>query len=395
MLIFTLFIFFTCFAHAGEIQVGDPNTSYASVEFSQDGRYMIWYEGINGNRTGKMWHCEMDPTTGALTPSDCKGFSGFATSVWGRANAGQDALGPFYVGANQQGETILVRPNSATTGEVTKLPTPTHNFRKGFYSTRMNDSSKAFVVWMEFTSRQARSLQFIDLSQPEIVYTVETQYLGGPFPMVPMDIGFFRIVEGSSLLTYGAFDQNGKVQVKIKDLSKPHEPAFFVTDENHHHIDPFGFKAPDGNMYLVAGVDGRAELIVYRYDAEIKKFRKINFINIPTKTKLQRPSLACSFEPVFMNGKIMGTYQINNRPTNGRGYIKTSFESPGEIWLVDILQPQQTHLMVSEASTQRRTEPEPVPGRNGYWLYYNASEDERGILETSWKLKRTSLPLLY
>lgn len=382
----------TSLIYATEIQIGDPNISYASVEFSKDGKFMIWYEGVNGNRTGKMWHCEVDLNTGNLIPSDCKGFSAFSTSVWGRANVGHDSQGPFYVGANLEGETILVRPTSSSTGKVTKLPSPVSRFRKGFYSTRMLYSEQAYAIWMEFTSQNDRTLQYIDLSKPEIVHNIETQTLDGRFPMVPMDIGFFRLVDGAPYVTYGAYDTNGNVQVKMKDLRDPLLPAKQVTFEENHHIDPYAFKTPNGQMYMVAGIDGQAKLFIYLYNETLQRFEKLGEVSVPNETVLINPILANSFEPIFKDGKILGSYQVNNAPIHGRGYIPTAFESPGEIWLFNVLNPSEKQIKLSGQHTMIRTEPEPVKGNQQNWVYFNASTDQGGIMDTIWKLIRVSVP---
>lgn len=88
-----------------DVQVGDPNVSYANVEFTADGRYMVWFEQTpDGTGRGTVWHCAIDPETAEFMPPDCKGFRAFGAELkygpccsrihcqWRDANAQSDAV---------------------------------------------------------------------------------------------------------------------------------------------------------------------------------------------------------------------------------------------------------------------------------------------------------------
>lgn len=406
-----------------EIRVGDPDTSYASVEFTRDGRYMVWFEGVEGNRTGRMWHCAVNSETGTLTPPDCKGFRAFQATAFGRANVGYDASGPYYVGANTRGELVMVRPTGATTGNVTKLPVPADTSRIGIYPSQLTDRDGGYVAWLKRLGNQ-KELQYIDLAAPSVIRTIERQSALGRVGLTPMEIGFYRMVNGRPWVTYGAFDSSRNLQVKMADLSRPGEPARFVTSEAGNKLDPYGFAAPDGRTYLVAGVDAKPLLRVYRYNGSSGRFSQQNEIRVPAASQLANPTLAQSFEPVFKGGRILGTYQVNDgsgdarsdRPAGrfqgraagrfqGRaagqfqaggagpsGFINTAFQSPGEIWLADLTDLSRPQVRLSGTAPLIRTEPEPLSGTNTRWIFYNTAPLGSTLLQATWQLRRSQVP---
>ncbi len=67
-----------------DVAVGDPEVNYFNVEFTADGRYMVWLEmARDGIGLGTVWHCAVDPDTGALVPSNGKGFRAFDSNALG------------------------------------------------------------------------------------------------------------------------------------------------------------------------------------------------------------------------------------------------------------------------------------------------------------------------
>jgi len=225
------------------------------------------------------------------------------------------------------------------------------------------------------------------------VHTVEEQQLNGRLALTPMEIGFFRVVNGRPLLTYGAYDEERRVQVKMQDLTTPGTPAPFVTNEEHSHVDPYGFVDPTGALYLVAGIDAEALMHVYEYDSASGMFEKKSEIRPPSDTMLDSPSMATSFEPIFKGGQVYGAYQINDGDPSVRGYIATAFEQPGEIWLVNLSDPSGPQIMLNDDTRMIRTEPEPLAGRDRTWMFYNAAEPGEDIRRATWHLRRSVVPL--
>lgn len=390
--LYLTFISHSVFAQEIEARIGDEQASYASVEFTKDGQYMVWYEGENGNFRGQMWHCKIDTVTAQPTPPDCRGFKAFPSTAFGRANVGYDAKGPFYIGGNLAGEVIMVRPTGAETGTVTKLPIPANRRRKGYYPTQSLIDNKAYLVWGT-REAESSSLKYVDLENPSQIYTIETQYKKAGVRMTAMDVGFFRVVNGAPLVTFGAVDDRGNIQIKMKDLRKPQEPARFVTREPHTHIDPYGFVDPTGNLYIVSGIDVKALMYVYKYSRDTGYFEKIGQITPPANSNLANPIMATSFEPIFKNGNIYGAYQINDGGQGMRGYINVAFQQPGEIWLVNLDNLSAPQIKLSGRETLIRAEPEPLMLNNKIWMFYNAANKGETIMNATWQLRRSLVPL--
>lgn len=128
--------------------MGDPGVSYANAEFTDDGRYMVWFEmDPNGRGTGTVWHRGVNP--GALIPPDGKGFRAFESAARGRANSGLDAQGPYYVSLNRAGCLALVRPTGPASGRVAVLSTPPDPARRAVYPTRLPDRHGGYVYRIE------------------------------------------------------------------------------------------------------------------------------------------------------------------------------------------------------------------------------------------------------
>lgn len=380
-----------------DVQVGDPNVSYANVEFTADGQYMVWFEqATDGTGRGTVWHCAVDPETAEFIPPDCKGFRAFESTSWGRANPGMDADGPYYVGMDQQGHLIFVRPTGPTTGEVTVLPTPVDLTRRGFYPTDLPHQKRGYVLWIKNervpgsgTDPRNRwvELQYIDLAKPTQIRVIERQERPQR-GFAPMDVGFVRWFRGKPSVTYGALDKNGYIQVREFDLTQPNPVPRTVTEDPHNKIDPFPWVF-NGQDILLPGLDARAITGVYVRPPGALIFTLVETI-APSSSTLTNPSLAQSNEPIVWEGKAYTAYQVNEASTS---FYQTTFAQPGEIWLSTVLQfpPQQWRL--SEYSDRAKAEPEPYVGRSRVWVFYSSLPKGANPLTAIWSLHRTDTPL--
>ncbi len=129
--------------------VGDPNANYANIEFTADGKYMVWFEMTHRQGNGVVWHCAINPETGDLIPADGRGFRAFDSTVFGRANPGMDSNGAYYVGMDRAGRMFLVRPTSATSGEVQALSTPPDPTRRAIYPTILPGQNLGYIFWIK------------------------------------------------------------------------------------------------------------------------------------------------------------------------------------------------------------------------------------------------------
>lgn len=129
-------------------QVGDPAANYLNIEFTSDGRYMVWFEGTEDRSPdGIVWHCGLDPDSGALIPPDGRGFRAFESTSWARANPGDDAEGPYYVGADREGHLILVHPMSPFKGKITRLSAAPDLRRRAIYPTHLPERNGGFIFF--------------------------------------------------------------------------------------------------------------------------------------------------------------------------------------------------------------------------------------------------------
>jgi hypothetical protein len=384
-----------------DVAVGDPSVSYANVEFTGDGRYMVWFEQLqDGTTRGTVWHCGINPDTGALIPPDGKGFNAFASTLAGRANPGMDDSGPYYVGMDRQGVLVLVRPTSATTGTVTVLPTPADNTRRAVYPTDLPDappgSNRGYVFWIKNEAVPGPGnapgnnwfeLQYIDLADPATVRVIERQDKPAEgFP--PMDIAFARWFRGKASLTYGFFDGDGLVQIREFDLDSSNPLPIAVTNDPSWKVDPFPFVS-NGQHFAIAGINSTVTSHVYQRQAGTTLFQLQETIS-PPASSLTTPILAQSHERILFDGALYTAYQVNEP---GSDFQDTAFSQTGEIWLSTVLQPNQRQWRVSQVNSLAKSEPEPYVGTSKVWIFYSALPRGADIYTAKWSLHRADTPL--
>ena len=371
--------------------VGDPNGNYLNVEITEDGRYMVWFEGKNGSSTqGTMWHCMIDQKTGDLIPSDCRGFRAFESTSWGRGNPGYDAEGPYYTGADTQGRLIMVRPTGATTGKVTVLPTPPDTRRRAVYPANLQSGKKDYVFFIQNEKTPGAGvrprndwveLQYVDLAQPAQVHTIERQNTPAR-GFAPMDAGFVRWMRGQPIITFGHMsEKTGKVEIHGFDAEQPGRGTFSLIEDGANKIDPYP-AAIDGYEYVMAGINATATSHIYRRraggrdDAPFELYRTL----YPDGSRLTDPSLAQSHEPFQFQGRLYTVYEVNNR---GRGFFDTTFKQPGELWLADLSANPVKQWRIAPDKEGPITEPEPLVTDTCAWIFYNRPMVEASVDQAS------------
>ncbi len=375
-------------------QVGDPNVSYANVEFTTDNQYMVWFEMTDNRGNGVVWHCGVDSETGELIPVDGKGFRAFESTVYGRANPGMDSEGAYYVGMDRAGKMLLVRPTGPTSGEMRGLSTPPDLTRRSIYPTVLPDQSTGYVFWMKNEkvpgggTNPANAwveLQYISLDDPLQVKIIERQERPRR-GFAPMDSAFARWMKNKPALTYGFEDENGIVQVRIFDLTQPNPSPQAVTNDPGDKIDPYAWLY-NGQEVLIPGMDAEARTNVYTRNPNQAWFSLVETIVSPA-SMLERPALAQSNEPIIFNGKVYTVYQINEA---GTSFWEVAFANPGEIWLSTVFQSPQQQWLLTDSLTAK-AEPEPFVGRLKVWIFYNVIEGDNPLTAT-WHLYRADTPL--
>lgn len=399
-------------ATAIDVQVGDPSVSYMNPEFTPDGRFMVWFEpspdGLtaDGRLYGRMWHCAVDAEAGTFDPPDCKGFSGFMTTVWGRANTGVDAEGPYYVGQQSlrgqdpdNEKLVVVRPTGPRSGtvEVLAASLPQPRRRSIFPTTIPQRGAKQFIWWLEndvgFSPGQAGqvSLKFIDRAAPQKERIVVQQSAAGP-AWAPIDITYVRLLAGTSRLTFGAPTTAGTVEIATVDLADPELRATFITADGRRKLDPYPFRH-GAQYYLVAGIDGTGDSIVYRSSSPTSMYTPAETIATPPPPASDIPAgKACqpqSHEPFVFGGTLYTAYQVGDCSTAADSF----FTRKGEIWLSTIGVSPARQWRLSRDGPEAKNEPEPLVGRSRAWVFYTAYPAGTSPLTARHTLRRVALPL--
>ncbi len=369
---------------AGYRQVGDPTGNYQNVEFTADGRFMVWFEGSQDNpNQGWVWHCALDPVTGELDPADGRGFQAFASTSWGRANPGADRSGVYYVGMDVRGRLVLVRPHGPRQGTITVLPTPAEPKRRTVYPTTLPDREGGYVLFIlndlspgpgQRPFNTTATLQVIDLAAPAVISTVETQTIP-PRGFAPMDTGFVRWMRNRTVLTYGAvLHPGGPVETRAFDASTPYFPPQNIIVDGHTKVDPFGF-VHGSSEYVLTGIDATAASHIYRRPAgsPVGTPFQLAAVVAPPPTTLANPALAQSHEPFVVNGRLYSVYQINNLGTD---FYDTTMRQPGELWVVDVENPHNPQRLLATPQGRPVAEPEPVLGLPNAWVFFSSPREE-------------------
>jgi hypothetical protein len=360
-------------------QVGDVNANYLNVEITADSKYLVWFEGRDGDSThGYMWHCQIDKSSGELTPPDCRGFRAFESTSWGRANPGYDASGPYYTGADTEGRIVMVRPTGATSGKVTILPTPADTRRRALYPTSLKSRKTGYILFIQNEKNSGAGmrpnndwveLQYLDLAHPEHVHIIERQQTPRR-GFAPMDAGFVRWMRGRPILTYGhKSEDSGKTEIRAYDVEHPDRGAFNLVEDGNDKIDPYP-AVLNGYEYIMAGINATATSHIYRrpagvrVDAPFELFRTL----YPDGTHLKNPSLAQSHEPFVFKDRLYTVYQVNEK---GRGFFDITFRQPGELWLADLSADPVKQWRIAPADGGPVTEPEPLVTDNCVWIFYS------------------------
>ena len=360
-------------------QVGDPKINYLNVEFTADGRYMVWFEGQDGSSgNGIVWHCGVDPATGNLIPANGRGFRAFESTSWARANPGYDAEGPYYIGADRNGYLVMVRPVSPTEGRITRLPTPPDARRRAIYPTVLRDRKGGFVFFIQNESTPGAGtrlngnswveLQYLNLADPKSVHVIERQETPR-WGFAPMDVGFARWMRYRPLLTFGAMSKSGAIEVRAFDADHPERGARDLIVDGHHKIDPYGTRIGDFE-FIFAGIDATATSHVYRRPTDRSEEKPFTLWKklAPESSQLRKPSLAQAHEPLVFRDRLYTVYQVNEQ---GTGFFESTFQQPGEIWLADMQAEPVCQWRVAPAGTAPVAEPEPLVIGECIRIFYN------------------------
>jgi len=355
--------------------------NYLNIEFTADGKYMIWFEGVEENPTnGIVWHCAVNQMTGELIPPDGRGFRAFESTSWGRANPGYDNLGSYYIGSDREGKLIMVRPDGPDQGKIITLSIPADPRRRAIYPTNFTNREGGFVFFIQnektpgagvrMNGNSWVELQYINLSMPAKIHIVERQETPR-MGFAPMDVGFARWMRHRPIITYGYLSkQTGKVEIRAFDAENPEQKPFDAVSDGYSHIDPYPALIGEYE-YIFTGIEGEAKSHIYRRPAgrpADTPFDLFKIISPSSMTRLATPSLAQSHEPFVLRDRLYTVYQINEK---GRNFWETTFSKPGEIWLADLSGKTDQQWLIAPDDAGGVLEPEPLITPHGIWIFYN------------------------
>lgn len=387
----------------GDVEVGDPTTNYVNPEISPTGNYMVWIElSTSAGHTGNVWQCGLDPDTGDLIPPDGRGFSPFASTVYGRpADWGVDSHGPYYVGLDLTGRFVFVRPTAPDAANVTTLATPPDLRRRVIYPSQLPTQDRRLITFIrnenvpggaQVPFNDQFELRLLDLDQPLAEVLIETRTRVYP-AMVGMDAIVPRWVKGTALLTFGGLDAGGRLQAREFAADAPTVPPVFVTADAAHKPDANTvWNQATGWQYLLAGLDGTSLGTLYRRAAAGQTFVPQASI-APPIVALPNPALQQSHEPFFHAGLAYSTFQVNE---DGGSFYATTFDQPGEIWLTTIDHAVTSYWLLSAFDASRNVaEPEPFVGNGKVWVFYSATTIAPGtpVLDRQFHLRRCETPM--
>lgn len=384
-----------------DIRMGDPEGCYTNPEQSDNGRYMVWGERINklndaGEGILRMWHCAIDPESGGFIPHDCRGFNGFDSTNWGRAYLGQDRNGYFYLGANENYELVMTRITGAKSGTTTLLGSLKDPERRAIYPSVLPNSNKIYAYWLKSHGETIKpldaewvELRYIDIDDPTNEIIVDRQQ--NTDGVVPMDVTFPRWAFKQPLLLYGRKDSNGYTNIYQLDASRPEQGPVKLTDDWHGKAGPYPI-AYNGKRYIVTGIDGTTESLVYEQPEGGGMYQIVDSFAPPPGQTFRDACLSNSHQPFISQGKLYTSFQITN--CKGEPVEPFAFLSyPGQIWFTQLLTENRDLRRTSLSNTWVRNEPEPVIGAGKAWIFYSAYPEGYDQTNACAEVRRTTTPI--
>lgn len=386
-----------------DLRIGDSQTSYVSIEFSPDMKYMAWVEPQSRGESAEStaWLCAMDGETGDLIPRSGKGFkigavkmSDYAPS--GQPQWGQDNIGVFVVILDPQGNFVIARPQlqkgKGLSASVTRLSTPPNPSRMFPYPTRLAKPG-GFIAYIQNDSVNNRQLHYIDLADPksEHAITIGPHLKIGKKKLEPFIVDiprwFYDVetrADGLPVLIFGNdSDVNPQIpfpviEVKELDFAMPKRVPVTVAKPLPVLFDPFPFLYR-GERFIMAGVNARASGVVVKPGAN-GQYRDVIHRFEPSASALKNPHNLASAEPFEWRGKLYSAFQVNEPGAPGT--------TSAEIWLTSVLNGSVLRRLNKNTPSQR-ADPEFFVGNNRVWIFYFAHPNSSGW----WELHRADTGL--
>lgn len=132
---------------------GSASINYVNIEFSQDGRYAIFLEGIStsGNVQYSAWLSQVDLASGQLVPANGKGFLLGKAAMVGMPQFGHDSVGAYAIMLNESGILVAIRPNGNAQPTITAIKdtaSQVQRMKRAFpYASRNPNSPLQYITY--------------------------------------------------------------------------------------------------------------------------------------------------------------------------------------------------------------------------------------------------------
>lgn len=331
------------------------------VEFSPDGRSMVWCENLTGG-LAKVWYTDVNLDSGL--PDFAKKqlidtISGQGWPYWG-----QDRISKFFLIKNKAGRIIYIRRtgiNSLTpidlglvNGDDKSLLNVSSDSTKNYFWVSYiikNRAQNGLDSLFAFRSDQPTRRVFIDAEKKN--------QSGSAY-----ELTFPRWLAQSELLAYPFRPITNQPYWDIKFWNGEKQKSSVVTNDIvasifNHHVDDLPFKLPQfpADTFMFSS---RAAQRVVIYKKAGQYFQALKSFVSPTRIA---PPTLTSFEPFTVCGnKTYGAYQVYP----GGGIPGTT---AGEIYLLSIFG-DSLHTKISTFDGDVAVDPEFVVGRTKVWIFY-------------------------
>ena len=357
------------------------------VEFSTDGRSMVWCEAIGGGKA-KVWYTDVDLNTGLPNLTSGKQLIDTIQNQ-GWPYWGQDNVGKFFLIKNQYNQFKYIRRTGFNTLSTFNLGTINNDVKS---LINVNADSTKNYFWVSYVIKDPNiaittikdSLFVFKSNNPSIRYYINSEFEnnGGS----AYELTFPRWLAQSELLAYPFRPNTGQPVWDIKFWNGQTQTSKQVSNDIvnsplNHHVDdlPFRLTQFPADTFMFSARSAN-KLSIYKKTGQYFTLNPADeYLPI---SNLSTTLTLTSFEPFTICGnKTYGAYQVYTGAIPGN--------TAGEIWLKGIFN-DPMHVQISNYPGEIAVDPEYVIGKNKVWVFYYG----KVINAPVYNLHRCSTPLL-
>lgn len=335
--------------------ISDPAADIPDPEFDSIWNRMVWQDPDR-----QLWVADVDPFTGAITPSDGKGV----LVDTGLYPGGKSGNGPEWVYGD---ETVSIAYTRSVDGSPVlgaakiqqgawvpiTLEEQTKRWRA--FGT-LDPSGKPGVVYVKALGGGKRAVAWRDLDNADTERSVKVTGQGG------------RWVDGKA--AFVALNEVNGVQQVVEVNADTGEVTQITTDCGDK-LAPSMWLAPEYGDFLLSTSIERTTLGIYR--RVNGQWKRWNEITLPSK----KPFIS-SPEPFVAGGKSY-VVMVAAQELGGKGVLPFLPVGPTEVWIAGVAQDAPFFRRVDDPSTEaNRSEPEIFFRTRGPVVMYTQKDDASG-----------------